>query len=104
MIAPRACPSPSARAQSGYDRFAGIEGLRGCCHVKSVAEDRFPLLMDTRIPPFMQYPVPASGFDFASSLIRMFYGVGFASKVRGLIGLLMVVMSPAGAKDKEKRT
>jgi len=59
--------------------------------------------MDTRIPPFMQYPVPASGFDFASSLIKMFYGVGIASKIRGLFALLAVVASP-GKQKKEKKT
>ena len=79
--------------ESGYDRFAGIEGLRGCCHIRSIAEDSFPLLMDTRIPPFMQYPVPESGFDFASSLIRMFYGVGIADKIAGLMSLLKVVIT-----------
>ena len=26
---------------SGYDRFAGPEGLRGLCNVKSVVADRF---------------------------------------------------------------
>ncbi len=26
--------------ESGFDRFAGVEGLRGLCVVKAVAEDR----------------------------------------------------------------
>ena len=28
--------------ESGFDRFAGVEGLRGCCHVKSVVVDGVP--------------------------------------------------------------
>ena len=28
--------------ESGFDRFAGIEGLRGCCNVKSVVVDGIP--------------------------------------------------------------
>jgi hypothetical protein len=39
---------------SGFDRFAGVEGLRGCCYSKSVCEDRFPWLMKTNIPPLLQ--------------------------------------------------
>ena len=35
--------------ESGFDRFAGIEGLRGCCNVKSVVVDGIPLIR-TDIP------------------------------------------------------
>ncbi len=38
---------------SGFDRFAGIEGLRGCCLVKSVTEDRWPFIR-TVIPKLLQ--------------------------------------------------
>ncbi len=41
---------------SGFDRFAGVEGLRGCCNVRSVTLDRFPGIRTT-IPPPLQYPV-----------------------------------------------
>ena len=90
---------------SGYGRFAGVEGLRDCCVVKSVAEDTFPAIMDTRIPPFMQYPVPPSGFSFATSLIKMFYGVGIMQKIRGLASLLEVVItgSSKSANNRSER-
>ena len=29
--------------QSGFGKFAGVEGLRGCCITKSVVADRFSL-------------------------------------------------------------
>ncbi|CAA0381580.1 unnamed protein product [Arabidopsis thaliana] len=42
---------------SGFGRFAGIEGLRACCLVKSVVEDRFWPLIKTKIPK----PIQARG-------------------------------------------
>jgi acyl-CoA reductase-like NAD-dependent aldehyde dehydrogenase len=39
--------------ESGFDRFAGVEGLRGCCHVKSVVVDGVPGIR-TDIPPPLQ--------------------------------------------------
>ncbi|KAK9805787.1 hypothetical protein WJX73_010284 [Symbiochloris irregularis] len=42
--------------ESGFGRFAGIEGLRALCVTKAVAEDRVPWLMKTTIPPMLQYP------------------------------------------------
>lgn len=45
-------------AGSGYGRFAGDEGLRGLCNVKSVCEDRFGALgIRTAIPAPARYPV-----------------------------------------------
>lgn len=41
---------------SGFDRFAGIEGLRGCCLVKAVTTDKLAA-MKTTIPPPLQYPI-----------------------------------------------
>lgn len=39
---------------SGFGRFAGIEGLRACCLVKSVVEDRWWPLVKTKIPKPIQ--------------------------------------------------
>ena len=41
--------------KSGYDRFAGPEGLRGLCMIRSVCEDAIPFIKNA-IPPPMQYP------------------------------------------------
>lgn len=41
---------------SGYGRFAGKEGLRSVCDMKSVCKDRFPGLAKTSIPPALQIP------------------------------------------------
>ena len=41
-----------SRRFAGFDRFAGIEGLRGMCVAKAVAEDAWPF--STAIPPMLQ--------------------------------------------------
>lgn len=42
---------------SGYGRFAGEEGMRAVCNIKAVCEDRFPRLINTSIPPVVDYPI-----------------------------------------------
>lgn len=39
--------------ESGIDRMAGVEGLRGCCLVRSCAEDRIPFVK-TVLPKLIQ--------------------------------------------------
>ncbi|CAK0772335.1 hypothetical protein CVIRNUC_003952 [Coccomyxa viridis] len=73
---------------SGFDRFAGIEGLRGMCTPKAVCEDRFPWLMRTDIPPLLQYPVGDSAFPFVCGLISMFYGLSLRENFRGLCSVI----------------
>jgi hypothetical protein len=73
--------------ESGFDRFAGVEGLRGCCVPKSVVVDRFPLIK-TDIPPPLQYPVKPNAFAFCKSLCRMFFGGSLFENARGLAQLI----------------
>ncbi|GIL81328.1 hypothetical protein Vretifemale_10395 [Volvox reticuliferus] len=89
---------------SGFDRFAGVEGLRGLCVPKAVCEDRFPMLMKSSIPPPWEFPVKSNAVAFGRSLVTMFYGPGLLYKVHGLAALLHCLMFPAsygeGAKSK----
>lgn len=71
---------------SGFDRFAGIEGLRGMCIPKAVAEDRWPF--KTAIPPMLQYPVKSQAFKFVTSLVWMFYSESWSGSIKGLFGLV----------------
>ena len=73
--------------RSGFDRFAGPEGLRGLCHIRSVAEDRISF-MRTKIPPPIKYPASGAGDEFGAGLVQMTYGYGVVAKVRGLVRLL----------------
>merc|ERR1719276_713799 len=67
--------------KSGYDRFAGPEGLRGLCNVKSVCEDLFPDLIRNSIPPPMHYPATGVGHLFAQGLIGMFYSTSLSGTI-----------------------
>ncbi|KAK4187297.1 hypothetical protein QBC35DRAFT_498965 [Podospora australis] len=78
-------------AGSGYGRFAGEEGLRGLCNVKSVCEDRFVWVgIRTSIPPPMRYPVPDQerSWRFAKGVVETGYAAGVAGKVGGVLSIL----------------
>jgi hypothetical protein len=85
--------------ESGFDRFAGIEGLRGCCHVKSVVVDGIPFIR-TDIPPPLQYPVKPNAFAFCKSLCHMFFGLGLGEKIAGLGMLAKAFVAPADSNAK----
>ncbi|GLI61056.1 hypothetical protein VaNZ11_003318, partial [Volvox africanus] len=89
---------------SGFDRFAGVEGLRGLCVPKAVCEDRFPMLMKSAIPPPWEFPVKSNAVAFGRSLVTMFYGPGLLYKAHGLAALLHCLMFPGsygkGGKPK----
>ena len=88
--------------ESGFDRFAGIEGLRGCCHVKSVVVDNVPFIK-TDIPPPLQYPVKSNAFAFCKSLCHMFFGLGVFEKISGLGMLVKALVVPVGGGKEGKR-
>ena len=73
--------------KSGYDRFAGPEGLRGLCNVRSVCEDLVPFIRNS-IPPPMQYPSSGVGPEFAQGLIKMFYSTSLLGNISGIIDLI----------------
>ncbi|KAF8061097.1 ALDH22A1 [Scenedesmus sp. PABB004] len=80
---------------SGFGRFAGVEGLRALCVPKAVAEDGWPL-MRTTIPPLWQHPVGPAAAPFAVGLTTMFYGPSLALKARGLGAVLSAVLGIGG--------
>ncbi|CAD2217975.1 aldehyde dehydrogenase (NAD+) [Angomonas deanei] len=58
---------------SGFDRFAGREGLRGNCVVRASTTDRIPGVK-TVIPPILQYPISDAAFGFMENLSQVLYG------------------------------
>ncbi|KAH7316441.1 Aldehyde/histidinol dehydrogenase [Stachybotrys elegans] len=71
---------------SGYGRFAGEEGIRGMCNIKSVCEDRFGWLgIRTGIPPPVRYPIAAQqkGWNFTQGVVEVGYA-GLGTKIKGL--------------------
>lgn len=72
---------------SGYGRFAGEEGLRGLCNVKSVCEDRWGWAgVRTAIPGPMRYPIADQqrSWRFASGVVELGYRGGIRGVVEGL--------------------
>ena len=74
---------------SGFDRFAGPEGLRGLCNIRSVCEDKISFLR-TAIPGPMQYPAGPTKKPhlFAQGIVLLFYGDGLSGRLRGILHIL----------------
>lgn len=75
------------KGKSGYDRFAGPEGLRGLCQIRSICEDLIPFIKNS-IPPPMEYPATGSGQNFAQGLIHMFYSTSIIGNLKGIFLLI----------------
>lgn len=113
---------------SGFGRFAGVEGLRACCLVKSVVEDRWWPLIKTKIPKpiqvtfkyfqykFMvdffllwtdypcvcqfQYPIAENGFEFQESLVEALYGLNVWDRLRALVNVLKILTDKNSSSNK----
>jgi len=72
---------------SGFDRFAGPEGLRACCLMKSVVVDKFSFCR-TSIPKVLQYPVGPTALDFAKSMIGIMYSPTILGRIQSIIGIM----------------
>lgn len=70
--------------KSGYDRFAGPEGLRGLCLTRAVCEDLVPFIRNS-IPPPMEYPATGVGALFAAGLIDFFCSTSLAGNISGVL-------------------
>ncbi|KAJ7200463.1 hypothetical protein O6H91_Y495600 [Diphasiastrum complanatum] len=75
---------------SGFGKFAGVEGLRDCCLTKSVVEDRFPYIK-TLIPKPIQYPVSDCAFKFEEALTKMFYSLSMWERLTALANVLKIL-------------
>ncbi|KAB1213844.1 Aldehyde dehydrogenase 22A1 [Morella rubra] len=90
---------------SGFGRFAGVEGLRACCLVKSVVEDRWWPFIKTVIPKPIQVPFHMGGLP-ARVLIQtipvwqdMMDSIShFTSPRRPLIALQTIRLPPLKSK------
>jgi acyl-CoA reductase-like NAD-dependent aldehyde dehydrogenase len=74
--------------ESGFGRFAGIEGLRALCLERAIVVDKTPFVR-TSIPPVIDYPIDvAKGFPFTESLVQLFYNESITGKIKGILGLI----------------
>jgi aldehyde dehydrogenase (NAD+) len=79
------------RGISGFDRFAGVEGLRGNTVARAVTTDRIPGVK-TDIPPMLNYPMKLASTDFVEGLCSMMYENGAVSRLLGLKRLLLSML------------
>jgi hypothetical protein len=74
--------------ESGFGRFAGIEGLRALCLERSIVVDRIPGVK-TAIPGCIDFPIDNDkGYPFTESLIQLFYNESIFAKIMGIFGLI----------------
>ena len=69
---------------SGYGRFAGEEGLRSLCNVKSICVDRFPRLINTSIPGKLDYPMGAGAWQMGQGVVEFGYGETWGRILKGI--------------------
>lgn len=69
---------------SGYGRFAGQEGLRSLCNVKSVCTDRVPSLIQTSIPAKLDYPMRAGAWEMGRGVVEFGYGESWTRMWQGI--------------------
>ncbi|HRI07481.1 MAG TPA: aldehyde dehydrogenase family protein, partial [Nannocystaceae bacterium] len=67
---------------SGFGRMSGREGLRACCNVKAVLEDRFPFGFPAKL-----YPVGDHDFEVQRATVRTVYGQGVRRRLAGIAEL-----------------
>lgn len=70
---------------SGYGRFAGEEGLRALCNLKSVCVDRWPFI-STRIPAVLDYPIEKGqkAWNFAKGIVDVGYTEGIGRRLKAV--------------------
>jgi acyl-CoA reductase-like NAD-dependent aldehyde dehydrogenase len=66
--------------ESGFGRLNGRDGLRACCNVKAVLEDRWPLSVTARA-----FPVDAASYERTRKSLRWLYS-GWSDFLRTLLG------------------
>jgi acyl-CoA reductase-like NAD-dependent aldehyde dehydrogenase len=79
---------------SGFGKFAGIEGLRGLCVEKAVVEDILPFVR-TQLPPPVRYPLADVALPFLKGLMKFFYGHSLRSKLEGVVALIRCFVTPS---------
>lgn len=82
---------------SGFERFAGPEGLRGVCHPRSIVENRASFLKPS-IPRPLAYPANGQGPAFCLALNQILYGYGLTQRIQGVLGIIRASM-PASQKS-----
>lgn len=68
---------------SGFGRINGREGLRACCNVKAVLDDRLPINFPNKV-----FPMGDRDFGRISGVVRLMYGRGIRGRLGGAAQLV----------------
>ncbi len=74
---------------SGYGRINGREGLRACCHVKTMVSDRLPISAGVSV-----YPIKKQTYPISAAAVRVLFGSGLKQRVRGINQLVQTWAKP----------
>ncbi|KAI1295147.1 Meiotic Sister-Chromatid recombination aldehyde dehydrogenase [Mortierella claussenii] len=87
--------------KSGYGRFGGAEGLRAVSHQRSITIDRWPLLIQTFLPPVLQYPMTnvSDAIVVTRDLVNIVYA-GWVGRARAVCEIVKVLL--VGANQSEQ--
>jgi len=75
--------------QSGFGRMNGRDGLRACCNVKAVLDDRFPFNFPAKL-----FPVGDRDYDRMKTVVEIAYAPDLRSKLRRVAKLVRRVLRP----------
>lgn len=78
---------------SGFAKFAGIEGLRACCNVKAMTMDRIPGVK-TSLPEAFVYPTTNASHETAMHIVALAYDASLINKFCAIVGLLKGLLKP----------
>ena len=84
---------------SGFDKFAGVEGLRGCCVAKAVVVDKY-FFMKTTIPEPLKCESCARLYSFCTSFLFFFLKkkrAAVANTTSILLLLLLLLADPVSS-------
>ncbi len=74
--------------ESGFGRMNGREGLRACCNIKSVIEDRFPFSVPAKV-----FPVKPQDYAVTKASLMLLYGNNWAQRLRAVRELTRALRS-----------
>mmetsp|Transcript_45776 Transcript_45776/g.74683 ORF Transcript_45776/g.74683 Transcript_45776/m.74683 type:complete len:608 (-) Transcript_45776:419-2242(-) len=77
---------------SGFGRFNGPEGIRFCCHQKSVVTDKFSFLR-TKLPRPLLYPVPEGASNLVAHAVQILYSNSISMRLKAIANLLHTIFT-----------
>ncbi|KAJ3383139.1 hypothetical protein HDU84_003800 [Entophlyctis sp. JEL0112] len=86
---------------SGFDRFGGVEGLRGNCNIKAVTTDKLGWLgIRAQVPSVLDFPIKHNSVAMQAALIDILYSVRLWDRGVGVVRIVKALMTKKSKKAK----